>query len=311
MIRTSDGPARLRTLTAMAFVVGLLGACEEGTGGLNTNAAKMESTRTSGPLGERDVEAPEVFQVSEAALWDGRPSLGGVWVAHPDVTEPQRVIIRNTSNGKSVVGALFRRERDIPGPRIQASSDAADALAMLAGAPVQLDVTALVRTPEEEAPAQEPDAEATDSAAVLAEEVDAIVDQASAETAAAVEEPRQTGFRWPWQRKAEAATATTVVASEALDGTAPTSVDVETLEPASSLDKPYIQIGIFSAEENADRAASKVRSAGLTPTVREQAGSGTTLWRVLVGPSQNRSEQSDLLAKVKDSGFSDAYPVTN
>ena len=43
-------------------------------------------------LVERDVEAPGVFQVTEAGLWDGRPSLGGVWVAHPDVTEPERVI---------------------------------------------------------------------------------------------------------------------------------------------------------------------------------------------------------------------------
>jgi hypothetical protein len=35
------------------------------------------------PLAERDVEAPEVFDVTDAGLWDGRPSLGGVWVAHP------------------------------------------------------------------------------------------------------------------------------------------------------------------------------------------------------------------------------------
>ena len=83
-------------------------------------------------LVERDVEAPEVFQVTEPGLWDGRPSLGGVWVAHPDVTEPERVIVRNEANGKFVIGALFRRERDIPGPRMQASSDAAAALGMLA-----------------------------------------------------------------------------------------------------------------------------------------------------------------------------------
>ena len=34
----------------------------------------------------RDVERPDIFSVTENALWDGRPSLGGVWVAHPDVT---------------------------------------------------------------------------------------------------------------------------------------------------------------------------------------------------------------------------------
>jgi rare lipoprotein A len=48
------------------------------------------------PATERDVEAPEVFDVTDEGLWDGRPSLGGVWVAHPDATDPERVMIRNT-----------------------------------------------------------------------------------------------------------------------------------------------------------------------------------------------------------------------
>ncbi len=84
---------------------------------------------------------PEVFQVSDKGLWDGRPSLGGVWVAHPDVAEPERVIIRNAENDKFVIGALFKRERENPGPRFQVSSDAAAALGMLAGAPSELNVT--------------------------------------------------------------------------------------------------------------------------------------------------------------------------
>ena len=45
-----------------------------------------------------------------ARLWRG------VWVAHPDVNEPEQVIIRNLENNKSVVGALFLRARNIPGP---------------------------------------------------------------------------------------------------------------------------------------------------------------------------------------------------
>lgn len=92
---------------------------------------------------DTDIEAPDIFQLTEPGLWDGRPSLGGVWVAHPDTDTPERVIIRNEDNGQSVTGALFRRERDIPGPRLQVSSDAAEALGMLAGAPAELSVTAL------------------------------------------------------------------------------------------------------------------------------------------------------------------------
>jgi len=100
---------------------------------------------TSTRLVDRDVEAPEVFQTRDKALWDGRPSLGGVWVASPDAKDPERVIIRNTANGKFVIGALFRREIENPGPKLQISSDAAAALGILAGAPADVSVTALRR----------------------------------------------------------------------------------------------------------------------------------------------------------------------
>ena len=139
-------------LTACDEMPSQLGFLQPNTDGDNEVSSAAAPTATK--LIERDVEAPEVFQVTEAGLWDGRPSLGGVWVAHPDVGDPERVIIRNSANGKFVIGALFRRERDIPGPRLQTSSDAAAALGMLAGAPVQLNVTALRResVPEEVQP---------------------------------------------------------------------------------------------------------------------------------------------------------------
>ena len=66
-------------------------------------------------------------------------------MAHPDVTDPERVIMRNPANGQSVVGALFRRERENPGPPLQISSDAAEALGILAGAPTAITVVALRR----------------------------------------------------------------------------------------------------------------------------------------------------------------------
>ena len=56
---------------------------------------------------KRDVEAPDVFQVTDSGLWDGRPSLGGVWVAHPMATSARRVRIYNVDNGAAVDGALF------------------------------------------------------------------------------------------------------------------------------------------------------------------------------------------------------------
>src|SRR6056297_3204888 len=136
------------------------------TAGQSAGTETVATDSSSVKLVERDVEAPDVFQVTDMGLWDGRPSLGGVWVAHPDVKEPERVIIRNNENSKFVIGALFRRERENPGPILQVSSDAAAALGLLAGAPAQLNVTALRReqapdpaaAPAEPAPTDDLDA---------------------------------------------------------------------------------------------------------------------------------------------------------
>ncbi len=78
-----------------------------------------------------------------------------------DTKDPERVIMRNPANGKFVIGALFRRERENPGPALQISSDAAAALGILAGAPAKISVTALRR---EEAPEETPETPILDSA---------------------------------------------------------------------------------------------------------------------------------------------------
>ena len=144
--------AGIGKLLILAGAVGFLAGCEE-SGGFNpfekkpaaNAAAATDPAQGEGAVVERDVEAPEIFQSQESALWDGRPSLGGIWVAHPDIEEAQRGMIRNLANGEFVIGALFKRERASPGPRLQVSSDAAAELGMLAGAPVQMSVVALKR----------------------------------------------------------------------------------------------------------------------------------------------------------------------
>ena len=141
--------ALVRPITLLVSILALT-ACQDGELNLPFlgGDAAEETTSQTAPTGsttEQDVEAPDVFSVTEEGLWDGRPSLGGIWVAHPDVEEPERVVIRNETTGESVVGALFRRERDNPGPALQVSSDAAEQLGMLAGAPQLLNVVALRR----------------------------------------------------------------------------------------------------------------------------------------------------------------------
>ncbi|MFZ1513001.1 MAG: SPOR domain-containing protein, partial [Tabrizicola sp.] len=124
--------------------------------------------------GARDVEAPDVFQATDSALWDGRPSLGGIWVASPDVENPERVVMFNPATGKSITGALFKRERDNPGPRLQLSSDAAEALGILAGQPTEIRVTAL-RKEETAAPAAPAAAtDPADPAAIASAALDAV-----------------------------------------------------------------------------------------------------------------------------------------
>ena len=149
--------ATIRAIILASVAAVGLSACEKTLDGAGASEdAPVARAATSVRLVDRDVEAPQVFQVSDAALWDGRPSLGGVWVASPDAVDPERVILRNPANGKFVIGALFRRERLNPGPTLQISSDAAAALGFLAGQPSTLNVTALRR--EESGTAAAPDA---------------------------------------------------------------------------------------------------------------------------------------------------------
>ena len=287
---------------AVLGVMALAGCDENGqfslgqttaSGGRGASGEAARSVR----LVERDVEAPQVFQKTDMGLWDGRPSLGGVWVAHPDVTDPERVIIRNTANGNFVIGALFRRQRDLPGPAFQVSSDAAAALSMLAGAPTQLNVTALRR---EEAPAEpdpaeaEPEAQAEPIAAPA--EIEATALDPVAGAAAAIE-----------AAEIEAATATAAAPSEPKPQPQPKPA----VPAVSKLDKPFVQVGIFSVEQNARNTATALRQAGMVPTVLAQSSQGKAFWRVVVGPVTTSADRAAVLKQIKGIGFADAYPVSN
>lgn len=295
----------------------LLVGCEDGqnpfAGLTGPGDATPEATAVApeGEVIERDVESPEVFSASETGLWDGRPSLGGIWVAHPDVTSPERVQITNSANGNEVIGALFRREREMPGPRIQVSSEAAAALGMLAGQPVELSVVALRRErivippPEPETP--EPGE---------AGEIEATPLEAEATAAAAIAAVAgTTPDTRPAPRPARAAPAPKPEPEPEPEPEAETAQSQPAppppAAPASAPDRAYIQIGIFSVEENAGNAGESLRVAGVVPTIRKQTSGDKSYWRVLVGPVTSVSERAALLNKVRDLGYADAYAVRN
>ena len=378
--------------------------CEMATSGKVKDGPGTAATEAGGLSGnvrlvERDVEAPGVFQVSDKGLWDGRPSLGGIWVAHSKVKEPERVMIRNPANGKFVVGALFRREFENPGPTIQVSSDAAEALGMLAGQPQVLNVVALKReelpnggVPADPAnpvigdkvndegtktaggatPADPAGTAALASAAVAAAKGAPKAPEAtgkpgtatasaapaggaqapagSARTpagaatalAAGAEVPvlpepgakaQKKGW-WPFgKRNKQAATppaalpepavaasiAPGTITAAAIDagntgtrgaGAKPAAATPTPATPASGMAKPYLQVGIFSVEANAQKAATQMRDAGMAATVKAEQSSGKSFWRVIVGPASTEAARGALVAKVKGLGYPDAYAVS-
>lgn len=301
-------------ICALAVGVLALSACDENGefqfpsfAGEDTAPRTLEAPSVS--LVERDVEAPDVFSVEENGLWDGRPSLGGVWVAHPDVVDPERVIVRNPANGSSVIGALFRRERENPGPALQVSSDAAEELGVLAGAPTRLSVVALRR---EEAPAEAP--------ALATAALDAPVDV----TATPLDEPESVAVATldniinatPEAPAPETSTDSLTGAAAIAIAAAEAAANAEATPtpspaPETPLEKPFIQIGIFSVEANANRTNDMLRSDGLLGTVLAQSSNGRPFWRVIVGPAPSEADRAEVLRKVKALGFSDAYFVTN
>lgn len=305
----------IRHLILAACAAGALGACVK-TGGPSATGTTATAGAAAAPAGkpaksvklvDRDVEAPEIFQTTDQALWDGRPSLGGVWVASPDAKDPERVILRNPANGKFVIGALFRRERENPGPKLQISSDAASALGMLAGAPAKINVTALRR---EEAPAQ------TDATKPLLDAAEPV-----ATAGADVAKATTTALAKPGAKPTAAAPAATgaPIAAGTVKGTAiaPAATQPAAAAPAKpTATKPaaaapakggatVAQIGIFSVEANAKRAADQLTKAGIAATIKKGQTQGKDHWSV----TASGADKAALLAKVKGLGFTDAYII--
>jgi len=290
-------------------------ACEEGAtsnlfkknsdgGGFFKKVSKTKADKAASgsiKLVERDVESPEVFQVTEKSLWDGRPSLGGVWVAHPDSKQPERVIIRNETNGKFVIGALFKRERNNPGPRLQLSSDAAAALGVQAGSPTTLNVTALrretVNVGAQTGEAATPETVTTQTIAPAPTATVATTDNIKSSVLKSVEAAEA--------KKAASGTTTTTAIKQK-----PTAAPVKAA-PKSALSSPFIQLGFFSVEKNAKDTLKSLEVRKIPGRIVKATAKGKTFWRVVAGPAQTKGEQAAYMTEIKKMGFSDAYLSKN
>lgn len=307
------GPFKGKTPGAAAVTV-----APEAAGGAVATTVPGDSSTGAPQGGERDVEAPKVFNISAKALWDGRPSLGGVWVAHTSVRDPQRVLMRNPANGKSVVGALFRREIDNPGPPLQLSSDAADALGLLAGQPATLQVIALERV-EAPAPAAAPATPAVTAQALPkadakgAKDAKAATDKLTAKAAAAIDKAAAAAPAKAGAAKTAAAVPATgkAAGTKATATPAPAPAAATAAAPAdATLKRAFVQVGIFSVEANAQKAAAQMQKAGLKASVRADQSQGKSFWRVVIGPAASVADRDAMAAKVKALGYPDSYPVS-
>ncbi len=278
-----------------------LAGCEAGLSGATPDTSV--STDDTVETVEVDVIAPEAFSITDKALWDGRPTFGGVWIAYPDIEKPERVRIRNDATGKEVIGALYKRERDFPGPKIELSADAAAALGVLAGTPVELTIVALRRKTVEII--VEP--EAPDMTTPIRRPVPEVV-----EAAPVAEEPAEE----PVAAVAPKVETPEVVAPPVVEPT-PTPIiatDIEetALPPASSADEAadgqgtYVQVATLQSKSRADAVVAKLRTAGLYVEIRERQAGEKTLYRVIVGPAQTPEALEIMMGVVNELGYKDA-----
>ena len=96
-------------------------------------------------------EKPEILDISASVIWDGDQTLGGNWISHPNVASPERVLIKNIANGKSIVGAVFQQTKKTKTGSALISSDAAKALDIAQNEKTKVQIVA-VRAPESSDP---------------------------------------------------------------------------------------------------------------------------------------------------------------
>ncbi|RED12170.1 SPOR domain-containing protein [Pontivivens insulae] len=284
---------RVKALGAILASTFVLTACEQ-TANTEPTASGADGpvdTTVTTPVTSLEPQLeqrPDIFAVRDMAVWDGRPSLGGPWVAHPDVSAAERVEITNLSNNIVTSAALFRRERALPGPPFQLSAEAAIALNVPAGVPVQVSVVAV--------------REGLVEAVVVPAPVAPVAEDVVEPVAEPVEAPSEIDPSTPVEADASAEPAET-----------PAPVVVEAVEPAqepaaapNAPDQPFMQVGMFGVAANAEALVTRLTEAGL-PASGRPAGS---LTRVVVGPAASTQELATYRDRLRALGFSDSIAIS-
>ncbi len=274
----------------------------------------------------QDMLAPEAFSITDTALWDGRPTFGGVWIAYPGVETPERVRITNPENDESVIGALYKREDGFPGPQIELSADAAAALGIIAGTPTELRVVAMRRVETEINPnavlgdqpmttpirrpgsvtASVPTNAAVIPAIELPTETPAVNSATTAaEAPAAAPEAAAAGQETPTVQ----ATTLPPVDATAPAEAAPTATDETASPPQANANFTFIQVAVQRNLRRAQDDKRKLETAGLDVEIRETKSGSRTLYRIVVGPASSPEAAEIMLNTVRELGYTDAVPL--
>ena len=207
-----------------------------------TNKSKSTKNTSNITLDEK----PEILDLSASVIWDGEQTLGGNWISHPDVDSPERVLIKNISNGKSIVGAIFQQTKKMKtGPAV-ISSDAAKALNIAQNDQTKVQIIAV--------------------------------------------------------RAAERTSITPTIAE-------PNKSDSASIE--TKLSKPFIQVGIFGVENNANKTKDQMLKLNLPVNILDFQIKEKPYWRVVAGPASSSDNRRSMLKTIKSAGFTDAYFISN
>ena len=212
--------------------------------GCNTFNAKTKSPIDN--VEKNLEEKPKILNISTSVIWDGQQTLGGNWVSHPAVITPEKVLIKNTSNGKAIVGAVFQHANSLKQDTAIISSDAANSLSISKN-----DITEI-------------------SIVAVREAKNNIVDKQST-----------------------------------LNQLKNNTIDKENIA------KKFIQVGIFSVENNAIKTLERMDKLNLPVSVSDLEIKGKLYWRVVVGPASTLKNRTNMINAIKSAGFTDAYLVAN
>ena len=282
---TCMGNMRLSRLALAVWALGFPVGCA-----LNSNVVLMPASdgrkstpAESGCVGER--EAPEVFFADEAGFWDGLQSHDGVWVAHPDAGSTERVAIRASETGRSVIGVLHHRDRSEAGPQLQVSSDVAEALGLSTGIPMRIQVVALSC-----ATIASPSVTPAGALPAWDVQIEAIPSGEDDETAETTDRPDVSG-----------------------EGETPNLPAGDTTSPVEARDipaNPDIQVGYYPLGGNGIRVAGQCDIPGLTAWVDDTGSGARLVRRVTIGQASSMDARSDGFARVADSHTAvDAFSV--